>query len=96
LRCFLIPRGISLIAGGKAAMNARSFTVRTEYGCCTFGICVNPFLDREFRILSYEVTVTLHDENSFSYSQDTVIQMPGKGEPFHHTDRNTLRRVKTS
>ncbi len=94
MRCFLIPRGIALIAGGKAEMNANEFRLEAKNGSCTFGICVNPFLDREFKILSYELTLKIHDPNCFSYEQDTVIQMPGREEPFHHRDRNTLKRVQ--
>lgn len=95
LRCFLIPRGIALIAGGKAERNAREFHLKAERGSCTFGICVNPFLDREFKIASYELTVRIHDQNSFSYEQDTVIELPGQKELFHHRDRNLLKRVRS-
>lgn len=94
MRCFLIPRGISLIAGGEAEANAREFRLKADSGSCTFGICVNPFLDREFKILSYEVTIKIHDRDSFSYDQNTVILMPGRKEPFEHRDRNILRRIK--
>ena len=94
MRCFLIPRGIALIAGGNAEMNANEFHLEAKSGSCTFGICVNPFLDREFKIVSYELNVRVHDKNSFSYDQDTVIQIPGQKELFHHRDRNTLKRVK--
>lgn len=94
MRCFLIPRGIALIAGGKAEKTDRKFRLEAKNGSCTFGICVNPFLDREFKILSYEMTLTVHDEDSFSYEQDTVIRIPGQKEPFHHRDRNTLRRKR--
>ncbi len=94
LRCFLIPRGIALIAGGKAEMNACEFYLKAESGSSTFGICVNPFLDKEFKILSYEVTVKVHSADNFSYEQDTVLQIPGQSQPFHHRDRNNLTRVK--
>jgi hypothetical protein len=94
LRCFLIPRGIALIAGGLAEMTAREFHLKATQGSCTFGICVNPFLDREFKILSYEMTLKLTGPDSFSYDQDTVIQIPGQKEPFHHRDRNTLTRAR--
>ncbi len=93
MRSFLIPRGIALIAGGKAERTAKEFRLRSESGSCTFGVCVNPFLDREFKILSYEMAFKMNDKDSFSYDQDTVIKIPGQKEPFHHTDRNTLRRV---
>jgi hypothetical protein len=94
MRCFLIPRGISVIAGGKSREDAREFTLKSTAGCGTFGICTNPFLDREFKIESYEVTIQVIDDNTFSYDQDTVIRMPGKKELFHHRDRNTLRKVR--
>ena len=37
--------------------------------------------------------VAVHDANSFSYEQDTVLIVRGQSEPFHHTDRNTLRKI---
>lgn len=95
LRAFIIPRGIALIAGGKADMNAKTFRMESKCGSTTFGICVNPFLEREFKIVSYECTVKIIDSNTFSYEQDTVMQLPGRKDLFHHTDRNTLKRVKT-
>jgi hypothetical protein len=94
MRCFLIPRGISLIAGGMAERDAKEFTLRAEAGLSTFGICTNPFLDREFKMVSYEVTIRIHDKNTFSYAQDSVMRLPGQKELFHHTDKNTLRRVE--
>ena len=32
-------------------------------------------------------------DGSWSYNQDTVLQIRGQAEPFHHTDRNTLFKV---
>ncbi len=93
MRSFLIPRGIALIAGGKAPRDAREFKLEAKCGSSTFGICVNPFLEREFKIVSYELTVRIHDDNSFSYEEDTVMQLPGQKELFHHRDSNTLKRV---
>jgi hypothetical protein len=95
LRCFLIPRGISVIAGGKADRDAREFHLTAESGSCTYGICVNPFLDREFKITSFEMTFKVLNENQISYNQDTVIKMPHQAELFHHRDSNTLKRVKS-
>jgi hypothetical protein len=94
LRCFLIPRGIALIAGGKAERDARDFRLEARRGLNTHGICVNPFLDREFQIVSYEMTLRMEGVDAFSYEQDTVLQLPGRKELFHHRDRNSLRRVK--
>ena len=94
MKFFLVPRGVSVIAGGKANKNAREFTLVAHNGSNTYGVCSNPFLDKEFKVVKYEITVKLIDENTFSYASDTVIQMPGMKELFHHTDSNTLKRVE--
>lgn len=95
MRSFLVPRGIALIAGGQAEMNAKMFHLIAKSGSSTFGICVNPFLDREFKVTSYELTLHIQDQNSFLYEQDTVIQMANKPDVFHHRDRNSLTRVSS-
>jgi hypothetical protein len=94
MRCFLIPRGIALIAGGKSVPQAKEFTLAAQCNNDTFGICVNPFLLREFKILSYEVTVKIHSADSFSYKQNTVLKLPGRDTPFDHKNQNTLFKVK--
>jgi hypothetical protein len=92
-RCFIVPRGVSVIAGGKVAPDARRFTLEATLGSPTFGICSNPFLDREFRTERYLLDVTIHDDGTFEYAEDTQLRMPGRAEAFHHTDRHRLRRV---
>ena len=62
-------------------------------GSETNGIVSNPFLEYAFRTESYTVTVSIHPDGTWSYEQDTVLIIPGQAEPFHHTDRNTLRKV---
>ena len=93
MRCFLIPRGVTILAGGEAKADAKQFTLRAQLGSPTFGISSNPFLDREFKTLSFSMSVTVHDAQSFSYEQTTELLMKGRREPFLHTDRNTLRRI---
>jgi hypothetical protein len=93
LRCFLVPRGVAVIAGGTAAPDAKAFTLVAELGSPTYGICSNRFLDREFQTVRYEVTVRVNDDGSVSYDEDTQLKLPGRPDLFHHTDRNTLRRV---
>ena len=53
----------------------------------------NPFLDQEFKTVAYKLTVRIPDAATFSYEQDTVLQIKGQSELFHHIDRNTLKRV---
>jgi hypothetical protein len=89
-----IPRGQVLLAGGPATADAREFEVTAAVGSETYGILSNPFLDRSFRTLSYRMHVTIHDDGTWSYEEEGVLVIPGRTEPFHHIDRNTLTRVE--
>lgn len=93
LRCFIVPRGVAVIAGGTVEPGATSFRLVADLGSTTYGICSNRFLDRQFQTVRYEVDVVLHDNGSFSYAEDTQLRMPGRPDVFHHRDQNTLRRV---
>lgn len=93
MRTFLVPRGISVIAGGKAAKDADGFDLEARLGSATFGICSNPFLDEEFKTVAYTLNVKIHGDDSWSYEEDTVMEVKGRDEPFHHTDQNRLTRV---
>lgn len=95
LRCFLVPRGVAVIAGGTAEPNAKAFEIFADVGSETYGICSNQFLDIEFKTVRYELKVTINDDQSFSYEEDTQIQMKGQTDLFHHRDKNILRRVKS-
>ena len=57
------------------------------------GIVSNPFIEEAFTTLAWNITVTINADGTWSYDQDTVMQIQGRAEPFHHTDRNTLTRV---
>ena len=93
LRSFMIPRGVTVLAGGKVTPDSKEFTLSAKAGSDTYGICSNLFLDREFKTVRYDLTITIHGPDSFSYSEDTQLQMRGRKDLFHHTDANTLKRV---
>jgi hypothetical protein len=88
-----IPRAQTAMASGRAAADARSFELVATRGSTSFGICSSPFLEYAFRTIEYRIRVVVHDENRWSYDEDTLLVMPGASEPFHHTDRNTLTRI---
>jgi hypothetical protein len=88
-----IPRGQVLLAGGPAAADARDFEVTAAVGSEVYGILSNPFLDQAFRTLSYRMHVTVHDDGTWSYEEEGVLDIPGRDEAFHHIDRNRLARV---
>ena len=81
------------MATGTAAPDAKSFTIQAQRGSTVNGIVSNPFLEHAFRTDSYTITVTIHDDGTWSYEQDTVLVIPGQAEPFHHTDRNRLHKI---
>ena len=94
MRCFMVPRGVTVIAGGTAEANAKTFNMIAEVGSDTYGICSNKFLDREFKTVRYELKITIHDQHSFTYEEDTKLKIKGQKDLFHHTDANTLKRVE--
>ena len=88
-----IPRGQIAMAVGKAAPDAKRFTLEARRGTTEYGICSNPFLEHAFRTDSFTITVTINDDGSWGYEEDTVLMIKGQGEPFHHTDHNVLSKV---
>jgi hypothetical protein len=88
-----IPRAQVLLASGPAAPDAKEFELTAAVGSEVHGILSNPFLDRAFRTLSYRIHVTLNDDGTWSYEEEGIMDIPGRDEPFHHIDGNTLARV---
>jgi hypothetical protein len=88
-----IPRGQVLLAGGTAEPDATEFEVRAAVGSEIYGILSNPFLDQNFRTLSYRMHVTVHTDGTWSYEEEGLLDIPGRDGPFSHIDRNTLVRV---
>ena len=88
-----IPRGQTALAIGQASADARSFELVAKRGETGNGICSNPFLEEAFTTLEYRIRVTIGAQGTWSYDEDTVMQVRGLKEPFHHTDRNTLTKT---
>lgn len=93
MRCFMVPRGVTILAGGRAGAGDLRFRLEASVGSPTFGISSNPFLDGEFRTERYELEVDLATAGRFRYAEDTQIQMKGRPALFHHRDSNVLSRV---
>lgn len=88
-----IPRGQVAMAGGMAAPDAQSFELTATQGLETWGICSAPFLNAAFKTIAFRIQVTFHADGSWGYEEDTVLQIHGQAEPFHHTDANLLTKV---
>lgn len=88
-----IPRGQVLLASGPAKPDATEFELTAVTGSEVNGIVSNPFLERAFRSTGYRIHVTINDDGTWSYEEEGVLVIPGRADPFHHVDRNTLSRV---
>lgn len=88
-----IPRGQTALAVGHAAADAKTFRLEAVRGSTVNGISSNPFLEYAFRTERYAITITIHDDGTWSYSQETVLIIPGQTEPFMHTDKNRLVKI---
>lgn len=93
MRCFMVPRGVTVLAGGPAEPEAKAFEMAADVGSETFGVLSNPFLDKAFKTVRYELKVNIHEDGTFSYEEDTQLKIDRLEGIFHHTDRNTLTRV---
>ena len=88
-----IPRGQIVMAVGKAAPDARTFELIATNDDVSFGIRSAPFIEDNFKTVEFRITVTIHDDGTWGYEEDTVMMIKGQDEPFHHTDKNLLHKV---
>lgn len=93
IQTLAIPRGQIAMAAGKAAADAKQFELVATRGSTTFGICSNPFLEEAFRTDDYRISVSIHEDGTWSYDEVTMLMV--KGKPFEHRDRSTLVKVGT-
>ena len=93
MRGFVVPRGITVLAGGTAAADAKSFTLHAKAGDPQYSIGENKYLAKNASTLSYEVTITINDDGTWSYDETTMLKMKEIDEPFAHTDHNTLHKA---
>jgi hypothetical protein len=93
LRCFMVPRGVTIIAGGTAEAGDASFELHAQVGSETYGICSNRFLDDHFKTVRYELKFERVDGDTIRYWENTVLKIKGQDTLFEHTDENTLTRV---
>ena len=93
MRCFVVPRGSTILAGGPAKADDKVFTMQAEVGSETYGILSNPYLAAAARTTLYQVQVTIGDDGSFAYEETTTVELRRLEGALAHTDRNVLHRV---
>lgn len=93
MRCFVVPRGSMVLAGGWSEPDADILHMEAEAGSETYGILSSRCLAEQARTVRYEVTVAVGD-GAFSYEETSTIVHGCLGEVLEHTDRNTLRLLE--
>ncbi len=93
VRAFVVPRGITVLAGGTANSEAATFTLSALKGEGDYTIAENEYLSRRASTLSYRVTVDVDADGTWSYHEVTMLKFSERDEPFTHADRNILHRA---
>jgi len=88
-----IPRGQVLLASGRVDAGATQFELTATLGSDMHGILSNPFLDANFRTVSFWMRVTVESGEVWSYEEVSMLEIPGRNGPVTHRDANTLHRV---
>ena len=93
IQTLTIPRGLVAMAVGEAKKDARAFELVSRRGNTSYGALGNPFLDQAFKTTEYRIQVTVNDDGTWTYAEDTVLEIRGQAAPFHHTDTCTLKKI---
>src|SRR3954468_21620821 len=71
VRGFVVPRGITVLAGGIAEADATTFSLSAAQGDPLYTIGENSYLAKNASTRSYDVTVTVNDDGTWSYDETT-------------------------
>ena len=96
LRCFMVPRGVLVNAGGDAMQDSRSFHLRAEIGSPTYGILSNKYLDETYKTKQYLLDLDILGDDQFQYKEVTKLWIPVNQAIFDHSDQNVLNKVSES
>jgi hypothetical protein len=96
VQSFSIPRGVALVAGGKAGSDpanpaATVIEVQAAAGDADWGIAQAPFMRDKARTVSFKHKITVEGD-SMQYSESTLLDIYGRA--YDHTDINRLKRTK--
>jgi len=94
MRCFAVPRGLAILAGSDAGARDNSLILKAEPGTSSYGLCQNKYLMERACATMYECKIDFNDDGTFSYTSDLALKLAATGVEMHHSDRNTLHRVK--
>lgn len=95
VQSFAIPRGVALVAGGKASADPQNpaatvVEVKAVDGDKDWGIAQAPFMRDKARTVSFSHKITVEGD-AMVYSESTLLDIYGRS--YDHTDINRLKRV---
>ncbi|ABK73200.1 FABP family protein [Mycolicibacterium smegmatis] len=94
IRNVVFGRGIAILAGGDAAIGDRILHFDATPGDPCYGILQNRYLLDRAEIKGFTSSFVFDEDGAFSYTSDLRLRLAATGSEMHHTDENTLRRVK--
>ncbi|KXK39197.1 MAG: FABP family protein [Saprospiraceae bacterium] len=94
IRCFAVPRGLAILAGGDAGSRDKALHFKAIPGAEGYGLSQNLYLLQRARAISFESSFIFNEDGTFSYTSDLVLKLAATGGEMHHTDKNTLHLVK--
>lgn len=95
IRSVVFGRGIAILAGADAGPRDREIHFKATPGDPCYGILQNKYLLERAQLKSFESTFKFNDDGTFTHTSDIVLKLTAlDGKEMHHTDVNTLHRVK--
>jgi hypothetical protein len=94
MRAVVFGRGIAILAGSSAKLHDKVLTFDAKPGAAHYGVVQNKYLLERAEIRDFKSSFTINDDGTFSYTSDLLLKLAATGGEMHHTDRNTLHRVK--
>ena len=94
MRAVVFGRGIAILAGSSAKLHDKILTFDAKPGEVHYGVLQNKYLLERAEVRDFKSSFTINDDGTFSYTSDLLLKLAATGGEMHHTDRNTLHRVK--
>lgn len=94
IQSVVFGRGIAILAGTDGNTRDKEIHFKATPGDPCYGILQNKYLLECAELKSYEHNFTFNEDGTFTHSSDIVLKLAAIGKEMHHTDTNTLHRVK--
>lgn len=94
MRAVVFGRGIAMLAGSSAKTHDKVLVFNARPGVPDYGLVQNKYLLQRAEVRDFKSTFTINDDGTLSYTSDLLLKLAATGGEMHHTDRNTLHRVR--